>query len=145
MLIYSPVILSLSIYTGLIYSYFYLLFTTFTSIFGGIYHFPSKLVGLSFLGLGIGFLIGQFGFSKVSDRLLTWLAERKGTALLPEYRMPPCLIGAVLIPVGFFWYGWAAESGVHWIVPLIGTSFVGAGNSMIFVRLPPPVTPILPS
>ncbi|KAF1810827.1 cycloheximide resistance protein [Eremomyces bilateralis CBS 781.70] len=135
MLIFSPVVLSLSIYTGLVYAYFYLLFTTFTSIFSGIYNFSTDIVGLSFVGVGVGFLIGQIAFSNISDRLLKSLAAKRGGGFKPEYRMPPCLIGAVCIPIGLFWYGWAAQARAHWIVPLIGTSFVGLGNSIIFMSI----------
>lgn len=35
--------------------------------------------------------------------------------------------GAVLIPIGLFWYGWAAEARVHWLVPDIGASIFGCG------------------
>ena len=35
--------------------------------------------------------------------------------------------GALSIPIGRFWYGWAAETRVHWIVPDIGASVLGCG------------------
>lgn len=38
-----------------------------------------------------------------------------------------------LIPAGLFWYGWSAQAHTHWIVPIIGTSFVGFGILGIFV------------
>jgi len=31
------------------------------------------------------------------------------------------------VPVGLFWYGWTAETHQHWILPIIGTIFVGIG------------------
>ena len=34
---------------------------------------------------------------------------------------------APLIPIGLFWYGWSAKAQAHWIVPIIGSSFVGVG------------------
>ena len=58
MLIYSPIVLSTSIYVGVVYGYLYLLFTTFTIVFERTYHFSSGSVGLTFLGLGVGSLSG---------------------------------------------------------------------------------------
>jgi hypothetical protein len=38
------------------------------------------------------------------------------------------------VPVGIFWYGWAAEKRTHWIVPVISTSFFGFG--LLWVLMP---------
>ncbi len=35
------------------------------------------------------------------------------------------------VPIGIFWYGWTARYAVHWIVPIIGTIFVGLGAVVI--------------
>lgn len=40
---------------------------------------------------------------------------------------------AVLLPIGLFWYGWSADKKVQWIVPIIGTVFIGIGNIAIFM------------
>ncbi len=34
---------------------------------------------------------------------------------------------AVLIPIGLFWYGWAAEARVHWMATDIGASIFEYG------------------
>jgi len=62
MLIFSPILAALCLHMGLAYAYFYLLFTTFTDIFTRNYHWEFKLVGLSFLGVGFGFLVGCVTF-----------------------------------------------------------------------------------
>ena len=36
----------------------------------------------------------------------------------PEYRLRPLPVGAVLLPVGLFIYGWTAEYHTHWIAPV---------------------------
>jgi hypothetical protein len=36
--------------------------------------------------------------------------------------------GAIGLPVGVFVYGWTTYYKVHWIVPIIFTSFIGLGN-----------------
>lgn len=138
MLIFSPIVLALSVYMGLIYSYFYLLFTTFTPIFEENYHFSPSTVGLSYLGVGVGFLIGQASFAKLGDIILKKCAVRFGEGdLKPEYRLPLCCLGSVFVPVALFWYGWSVVGHMHWLVPIAGTGLIGLGNALIFVCLFP--------
>ncbi len=42
---------------------------------------------------------------------------------------------AFLVPIGLFIYGWTAEKHVHWIVPIIGTAFVGVGLLATFMPI----------
>ena len=132
--IYSPIIFSFDLYTGLVYSYFYVLFTTFTPIFEDNYRFSSSTVGLSYLGVGTGFMIGQVVYARFGDIISLTLAKKRGSGeMKPEYRLPLSVLGSLCVPIGFFWYGWSVEAGVHWIVPIIGTTFCGLGNCLIFV------------
>lgn len=39
----------------------------------------------------------------------------------------------VLVPVELFWYGWAAECGGRWMVPILGTAAMGVGVTVLFV------------
>lgn len=53
-LVFSPIVLVLSTYMGLIYSYFYLLITTLSEIFRTTYGFSPSISGLTYLGIGGG-------------------------------------------------------------------------------------------
>jgi hypothetical protein len=55
------------------------------------------------------------------------LAEGEKGGSEPEYRLPPAIMGAVLIPIGMFIFGWTSYRSVHWIVPIIGSVIFGAG------------------
>ncbi|KAI5808427.1 major facilitator superfamily domain-containing protein [Pyronema omphalodes] len=94
---------------------------------------PTATVGLSYLGIGCGSLFGLMILGIVSDRILVSLTQRHGGTTKPEYRLPPMSWGSPLIPIGLFWYGWTAEKGVHWIVPIIGTGLVGVGLLATFM------------
>lgn len=143
MLIFSPIVRATSIYVGVVYGYLYLLFTTFTLVFEEIYGFSSGSVGLTFLGLGVGSLSGLVIFAWYSDRTIkrrtkaadeiAAAAGQASAGMKPEYRLPPMIPGAALIPVGLFVYGWTAKYHVHWIVPIIGTGFIGIGNMAVFM------------
>lgn len=128
MLFLSPIVLLMSTYVAVNYGVLYLLFTTMTFVFQGQYGFGSGMVGLSFLGAGVGMFVGMAALGIMSDKIIKKkMAE--GT-VKPEHRLPIVLTlpGGVMLPIGIFLYGWTAYYKVHWIVPIIGTGFVGLGN-----------------
>ena len=136
MLIFSPIVLLLSTFTAIAYGYLYLLFTTFPIVFKEQYAFSNGIVGLAYIGIGIGLTTGVVIFGITSDRLMKKKSVQGG--MKPEYRLPTMMYGAPCIPIGLFWYGWSAKADTHWIVPIIGTLFVGIGVICIFVSLTRP-------
>lgn len=115
------------------YRYLYLLFTTMTGVFTQNYGFSARSVGLAYLGIGIGMFGGLFVTGVLSDSIVKKLAARNNGELKPEYRLPPMIPAAFTTPVGLFLYGWSAHYEVHYIVPIIGTAFVGLGLITTFV------------
>jgi hypothetical protein len=132
MLIFSPIVLLLSLFVAVTYSYLYLFFTTITGVFETRYGFRHDLVGLAFLGIGIGQFLGQFLYSYQANRSMAYFSAKGGVK--PEQRLHSMVFGAVLIPIGLFWYGWSVQAKVHWIVPVIGSAIFSLGMLFIFVR-----------
>lgn len=132
MLIFSPIVLLLSIYSAFIFGLIYLLFTTFPAVFEETYGFSLGISGLSYLGLGLGLFIAIVIFGVLSDKILH--QPRGGTVERPELRLILMMWAAPIMPIGFFWYGWSADQHTHWIVPILGTFFIGL--SMFLVMLP---------
>ncbi|MCJ1226294.1 hypothetical protein MMC12_002944 [Toensbergia leucococca] len=135
MLFLSPIIFSLSFFMAIVYGYLYLMFTTFPEVFESIYHFSTGTVGLAYTGIGVGSLVGTVIVAVASDRILVGLTRRNGGEQKPEYRLPPLVFGAPFIPIGLFWYGWSARAGTHWILPIMGTAFVGLGSLFVFMPI----------
>ncbi|KAI3486714.1 hypothetical protein L1887_49664 [Cichorium endivia] len=50
----------------------------------------------------------------------------------PEYRLPLCLVGMLILPVGLTTFGWSAANQTHWIVPLVGSFLVGCATILCF-------------
>lgn len=135
MICFSPIVGLLSVFIAIVYSYMYLLFTTFTAVFEDNYGFNTGAAGLAYIGLGMGFVIGQVFVGLFTDRYLARQKAKRGGVSKPEDRLPPLVIGSFLFPIGLFWYGWTAEYRVHWIVPIIGTSFCGVGILAVFLPI----------
>jgi MFS family permease len=132
----SPIVLILSLQLGMTYGYLYLLFTTFTFVFEEQYQFRAGAAGLAYLGLGIGFLTSLFFLSMTSDSIAKKRAQADEDGKLeikPESRLAPLLFGVLFVPVGLFWYGWTAQYKIHWIVPIIGTTFIGIGVNLVWI------------
>lgn len=109
MLLFNPICAIFAVYMGITYGYLYLLFTSITVVFEESYGFSSGIVGLVYLGLGVGSMAGLVLFSISSDRYLKKMAAKEGQGMKPEYRLRPLPLGAVLLPAGFFLYGWTAQ------------------------------------
>ncbi|EPE04833.1 cycloheximide resistance protein [Ophiostoma piceae UAMH 11346] len=135
MLVYSPVVLIFAFYMAVVYGYLYLMFTSVTEVFQSVYGFDSDIVGLVYLGLGVGSLVGMAYFSLMSDRHIRKMAAKEGQGMKPEYRLHPMPVGAILLPIGFFIYGWTAEYHKHWIAPIIGMVVIGFANLIIFMAI----------
>lgn len=131
MLFLSPIVLGLSLLTAVVYGCLYLVFTTMSEMYVDQYGISKANVGLTYLGIGVGQFVGISFFGAISDRLIKKMA--KGGEMKPEYRLPPLLPAVFFMPAGLLWYGWAAQSHVHWIVPIIGTSLIGLGAITVFM------------
>lgn len=131
----SPIVLLLSTYMALVYGLLYLFFTTITSVFQQKYGFNTGLAGLAYLGIGVGFIVGLGSIAVTSDKLVMKLTERNGGKFEPEMRLPAMIIYACILPISFFWYGWTADKGVHWIAPIIGMFPFGVGLMGIYLPI----------
>lgn len=145
MLVLSPIVAIFAFYIAVVYGYLYLVFTSVTEVFEGYYGFSAQMAGLTYLGLGIGSMLGLAIFSATSDRHLKKMAGQDGQGMKPEYRLQSLPVGAILMPIGFFIYGWSAQYHVQWIVPILGMAIIGVGNLIIFMTLQLLVTSPLPS
>jgi hypothetical protein len=135
LLLLSPISFSLSLYMAVVYGLLYLLFTTITGVFVTVYGFSVELAGLSYLGVGLGFIVGLAIVGFTNDKSITKLAARNGGVFEPEMRMASCMLFACLIPISFFWYGWTVRANIHWIVPIIGMFPFGVGMMGIFLPI----------
>ena len=134
MFLFSPVVSLMCIYIAVLYGLLYILFTTYTTVFEGQYEFSTSSSGLSFIGGGVGMLLGLSFVASLSDCVIKRKIQRKET-LRPEDRLPWYIVlpGTLTIPTGLFIYGWSTDKQVHWIVPEIGTAITGFGMIVILM------------
>lgn len=135
LLIRSPVVLALSLYAALVFGVMYLLFTTFDGVFRGQYGFAASISGLVYLGLGIALVLGVVIFGNLNPRIQAARMKADGVDTpKPEYRLLLMIWLSPCVALGLFIYGWTAYYKVYWIIPIIGTFFIGLGA--YFVLMP---------
>ncbi|USP74838.1 MFS general substrate transporter [Curvularia clavata] len=127
-----PIVLLLSLYVASLYAYLYLCFTTFEVVFSRQYGISSGEAGLANLGIGFDSALGCAG-SVAANEVSRKLAEKHGGDPKSEYQLPIMILGGFCTPISLFWYGWSAFAKVHWIVPIIGSSFIGMNMAFTFM------------
>ena len=130
----EPICFLLNFYLALIYGLLYLWFESFPLVFIDIYHFSLGTEGLAFLGILIGAFVAMVPFFWYNYRYVEPQFSTQGT-LRPEIRLQPALVGAFFIPLCLFWFGWSARPSVHWIMPVIGSSFFSVGAFCLFMAV----------
>ena len=127
----EPIVFLLNLYLALVYALLYLWFESFPIVFLGIYDFSLGTEGLAFLGILIGAILTIPPFFWYLHKYVEPLYNGNGE-VKPEYRLAPAFVGAFFLPVCLFWFGWSARPSVHWIMPIIGSSFFSVGAFLLF-------------
>lgn len=123
----------MSLYQAIIFSSLYSLYAQYQSLWSSSpYNFNKIQVGLAFLGPITGFVITAVISVAFIDKVFTYMARKNDNDGLPEYRLPLANIGAVLLPISLFWFGWAVELGLNWPIPIVATVFFGASQVSVF-------------
>ncbi len=130
----EPIVFLLNLYIALIYALLYLWFESFPLVFVGVYHFSAGKLGLAFLGILIGALITLPPFFWYYHKHIEPRFNSNGE-IKPEHRLTPTFVGAFFIPLCLFWFGWSARPSIHWIMPIIGSSFFTVGAFLLFISV----------
>ncbi|GAB7350684.1 hypothetical protein MBLNU459_g1247t1 [Dothideomycetes sp. NU459] len=110
LLLLEPMCLSLCVFCAFVLGVLYLFFEAFAIVFINNHGFNLWQVGLTFLSISIGMIVGVCSdpiWGKNHQRLLRQHEQRTGEVggSEPEYRLPPAVLGAQLIAVGLMWFG----------------------------------------
>ena len=53
--------------------------------------------------------------------------------LTPEHRLPAVVFASLVMPTGFFMFGWTAQQHVQWMAPIVGTGIIGLGWTAVSI------------
>jgi MFS family permease len=123
---FLPVLLTVY-YASIAFGSLYVLNISVEETFGKApYNFSTIIIGLLYIPNSLGYMVASIFGGRWMDSIMQREARKanrydeKGRLIVrPEDRMREnAWTGAFLYPAGLIWYGWAAEKGVYWLVPV---------------------------
>ena len=130
----EPIVFLTAIYLAIVYGTLYMLFAAFPIVFQQLRGWGPGVGGLAFVGVAVGMLFAVV-YTMFDNRRYMRVAAAHGGMAPPEARLPPAIMGSVLLPIGLFWFAWTNGPEVHWIVPIIASAFFAAGLVSVFLSL----------
>ncbi|KAJ8660379.1 hypothetical protein O0I10_003836 [Lichtheimia ornata] len=118
------------LFLGILFFVYYLLNSNFTRIYNNQYGFDSGTVGLFYLPLAGGFIIGSLVGGRYSDRLYMRRAAKLkeiNQSPYPELRIGGFLLYAcmVVLLLAYIAFGWCVEKDVHYAFGLVCAGIIG--------------------
>lgn len=115
----EPIVLLLSLYMAFIYGLLYLFFTAYPIVFQRIHGMNPGVGGLPFFGQVLGMLLAGVYIALTQPSYNKKLEANKGIPI-PEWRLPPVIVGGVAFALGIFWFAWSGyRRDIHWIAPTL--------------------------
>ena len=112
-----------------------MMFPAFPIVFQQVRGWSPGIGGLAFMGVAVGMTLGVLYAMLDNKRYAAAVKAAPGGLAAPEARLPPAIIGSVLIPVGLFWFAWTNGPETHWAVPIVGSGFFSTGIVLVFLSL----------
>ncbi|KAF2229192.1 MFS general substrate transporter [Viridothelium virens] len=131
LLFWEPIVLIASIYLSILYGTIYMFLPAFPIVYEMNRGWNAGVGSLPFLGLAVGMLLALV-YINFDDRRR---CQKLGKQATPESRLPPCMIGAIVLPIGMFGFAWTNSPSIHWAVSVILTVFFGFGCVLVFISI----------
>lgn len=133
----EPIVAAFDIYVAFNFGLLNAFFAAFPWVFDRQYGFGLGATGLTYLGQAVGSLVGLvimlYVYSQYWSKEIAKAEKQHSTSTMaPEKRLILAKIGAPMISVGLFWFGWTARPEIHWISPVVAEGFFSCGNLLIF-------------
>ncbi|KAI5370145.1 putative major facilitator superfamily, MFS transporter superfamily [Septoria linicola] len=134
MLFTEPIVLLISIYMAFIYGLLYLFLTFYPIVFQQIHGFNAGVGGLPFFGMILGEMLAGVFMLVLQPSYNRKLAANNDMPI-PEWRLPPVIVGGVSFAIGLLWFGWTGyRADIHWIAPTLSGLLTGFGIMSIFLQ-----------
>ncbi|KAF7714532.1 MFS-type transporter [Penicillium ucsense] len=130
----EPINVIVTIYMAFMYGLLFLFFEGFPIAFVEVRGWKPQIASLTFLGLAIGLLIALVLTIWYTLTVFKRQAMSTPGKIVPERRLPPMMLGAVILPPSMFWAAWTSQSSVPWPAQVAAYIFVGGALFVIFVQ-----------
>ncbi|KAJ5752583.1 hypothetical protein N7520_009500 [Penicillium odoratum] len=134
MLFTEPIVFLISLWMSFVYGLIYALLSAYPVVFQEIHGMNLGVGSLPFIGLIIGELFAGVYILYDQKSYSKKLAANNNVPI-PEWRLPPSIVGGVFFTVGLFWFGWTGwTKSIHWMAPTASGVITGFGIYVIFLQ-----------
>ncbi|KAF2128781.1 MFS general substrate transporter [Dothidotthia symphoricarpi CBS 119687] len=130
----SSVLMLLSLYGAVVFSFFYVMSVSLPVILQEVYDFTPAQTGAAFISFSVGSFLSVMVCNFGLDRIYVKLRGSHGDNGKPEYRLPLSIIGGFAMPFSIAAYGWIAQLRLP--VPLLLVSVGLMGFTLILAGVP---------
>lgn len=134
MMVQEPILVLFTIYMSFVYGVVFLNFSAWPISFQQQRGWNSGVGALPFLSITIGVFIGCGIIIYVTKTRFAQKMRENNGVVVPEERLIPMMIGAVLIPISLFWWAWTSNPHITWVPQVLAGIPFGCGILMIFLQ-----------
>nr|GAT58078.1 MFS transporter [Mycena chlorophos] len=132
----EPLVAIISFYLSILYAILYAFFEVFGVVYLDIRGFSSTSYGLTYVALGLGFLLGCILIATVGQTNYLRVSQRNaalGVRTQPEARLALSYYSAIISPISLFLFAWTAPyPSIHWIVPCLAEALFSGSMLVTF-------------
>ncbi|KAF8861676.1 MFS general substrate transporter [Acephala macrosclerotiorum] len=133
MLAQEPILMAMTVHSSFVYSILYLIFFAYPYSFRQVRGWATGISALPFLGLFLG-IVGCCMYIALDTKLrFNPMLIKSKKPFLPEARLPPMIVGSILLPIGLFWFAWTSNPNIHWAPQVVSGIFTGCGIFLVFL------------
>ncbi|KAL4997480.1 major facilitator superfamily domain-containing protein [Aspergillus recurvatus] len=131
----QPILALLTLYQSFVYGVLFLFYQTYPVAFGEDRNWSTTLKYLPLLAIIVGVFAGSVGII-ITNQVYTRHHNHTPSGIyIPESRLPPMIVGGILVPIGMFWFAWTASpTSVSWASPICASFVTGCGMYLLFIQ-----------
>ncbi|BCR88169.1 MFS transporter [Aspergillus chevalieri] len=130
----EPIVLLFTFYAAVIYGTLYMLFAAFPIVYEQERKWNPGVGGLPFLGVLVGMLTA-IAYTVMDNQRYIKCQERHNGFAPPEARLPPCMLSAITVPIGLFWFAWTNSPSIHWMASVAALVPFGFGLVIVYMGI----------
>lgn len=132
MLACEPILIIITLIVALVYGILYLIFFAYLFSFEFDRKLETGASSLPFLAMFFGVLLACL-FMAIEMRLVFQPKLIKAGKPIGEERLPPMIVGYVVLVIGLFWFAWTSQPTINPWPQIISGVFLGCGIIMAFM------------
>jgi MFS transporter, DHA1 family, multidrug resistance protein len=131
MITLEPILSLMTAYMSFNYGVLYLLFVAYPFSFRHERGWSLGVSALPFIAFIVGILAGVATMA-YSTRTNFTRAYKKHGRVIPEERLPPVILNAIILPLALFWFAWTSDPNITWVPQVIASGFLGMSMLVTF-------------